>query len=114
MVERSKATACKAVKSGVRIPLRAQYSWVALVGRKVQTVNLVNASSITGSNPVPRANMGVSSKWLGCISDKDVMRVQIPLCPQQIVMWMNGFSHQFNKLARKRKWVQLSSSLPIK
>ena len=31
-------------------------SMVALVGRKVQTVNLVNVSSVAGSNPAHRAN----------------------------------------------------------
>ena len=72
MVERSKATVCKTVQSWVRIPLRARMSklfmklskfgifivslltingFVALVGRKVQTVNLVSENSTAGSNP---------------------------------------------------------------
>ena len=46
-----------------------KYSWVALVGRKVQTVNLVNVSSIAGSNPAPRAILSRNSVRSECHTD---------------------------------------------
>ena len=50
-------------------PIPDSNSWVALVGRKVQTVNLVNVSSIVGSNPTPRAILSRNSVWSECHTD---------------------------------------------